>query len=160
MVIVRAGVLVGALLLVMVPVLVSSSARSLLVYSSEQAQAWCIPVKSHDSMQLQFTHSMFGGFVREEWQVTPNNQLQRNRFVTENAAAAEYYATDGTSYLADDGYVVPGPPLQQSELVIRVNNRGNHVLTVGTHTVYLAEELTESTQVRIEVVARSCDNGN
>lgn len=157
---VRAGVILGMLFLVMVPALLATPSRSLQVHTSTGALVWCSPVGQNDTVQLQFTHSMFGGYVRENWKVTPGNQLQRSRFVTENAAAAEYYATDGTSYQADDGFVVPGDPLQQPELVVRVNNRGNHVLTVGENNVHLAEVLPYSTQVRIAVVAEDCDGKN
>jgi hypothetical protein len=103
---------------------------------------------------------MFGGYVREQWRVTPGNELQRVRFVTENAAAAEYYATDGTSYHADDGYVVPGEPLQQPVLVVRVNQRGNHYLSVGGTSVHLAGLVSQSTQVRIALYPQSCDEAD
>lgn len=157
---VRAGVVLAIVLLVMVPALLASTSRSLQVHSSTGEFVWCVPVEPNDAVQLEFTHSMFGGYVREQWRATPNNQLQRTRFVTENAAAAEYYATDGTSFQADDGFVVPGDPLLESELIVRVNSRGNHVLTVGGQSVQLAEELPQSTQVRITVVAESCTAEN
>lgn len=152
----RAALFVGALLLIMVPFLIAPTARSLQVQTETGTIVWCATISRSDIVQLQFTHSMFGGFVREQWLVTPSNDLERVRFVTENAAAAEYYATDGTSYLADDGYVVPGEPLQQQQLIVRVNTRGNHVLTVGEHRVQLAEELKESTQVRISIEPQPC----
>lgn len=157
---VRAGGVLGVLLLVMVPALLAPSPRSLQVHTSTGIHVWCTPVASNDLVQLQFTHSMYGGYVREHWKITPTNQLQRVRFVTGNAAAAEYYATDGTSYQADDGFVVPGDPIQEPELIVRVNSRGNHVLSVDGETVHLANELTESTQVRIAVVAEVCDDEN
>lgn len=116
-----------------------------------------MPTKIDDVVQLQFTHSMYGGYVRESWRVTPARQLDRVRFVTENAAAAEYYATDGSSFRAEDGFVVPGEPLLQSELIVRVNSRGNHWLTVDDESIHLAEELQASTQVRISVESGSCD---
>lgn len=153
---VRGVVLVGAMLLVMVPALVANARQSLQVHTSTGALVWCARVKQRDIVQLQFTHSMYGGYVREHWQVTPDNRLERVRFVAENAAAAEYYATDGSSYLAEDGYVVPTDPLVQPELVVRVNPRGNHVLTVADQSVNLAEELVTSTQVRITAESESC----
>lgn len=157
---VRAGALLAIVLVVMVPALLASTSRSVQVHSSTGELVWCAPVESGDVVQLQFTHSMFGGYVREHWKITPRNQLQRIRFVTENAAAAEYYATDGTSYQADDGFVVPGDPLLESDLIVRVNSRGNHVLTVDDWSVHLAEELPQSTQVRISIEAESCTNEN
>lgn len=144
------------ILLLMVPVLTRSPQQYVQVRAENGDLIACIPVSTGDVVQLQFTHSMYGGYVREQWRVTPENQLNRVRFVTENAAAAEYYATDGRSYEADDGFVVPGEPLQQPELVIRVNNRGNHVLTVNGETRHLAEITQGSTQVRISVESGTC----
>lgn len=157
MVIVRAGVLVAALLLIMVPALISSAPQSLQVHTNIGELVWCVPVREHDTVQLQFTHSMYGGYVRERWTIAPDNTLLRVRFVTENAAAAEYYATNGTTYRADDGYVVPVEPLWRSELVVRVNSRGNHVLSVDDQTVHLTDLLPQSTQVRITVEPETCD---
>lgn len=152
----RGMILIGAMLLVMVPALVSSSAQSLRVYSNTSSLVWCTSINPGDIVQLQFTHSMYGGYVREHWRVSAGNQLDRVRFVTQNAAAAEYYATDGTSYQDDDGFVVPTNPLTQPELVVRVNSRGNHVLSANEESVNLAEVLLTSTQVRIAVEPGSC----
>lgn len=152
----RIAVLLGALLLLMVPMLMTSPQKSIHVRNESGASVWCGPAKTYDVVELQFTHSMFGGYVKERWLITPDNRLDRDRFVTENAAAAEYYATDGSSYRADDGFVVPGEPLQQSELVIRVDSRGNHYLRVDNHTIHLAGIVHESTQVRISVESGNC----
>lgn len=155
-VIARGAMLVGVMVLVMVPGLVSTAGQSIQVQTSNGEIVWCTSAHKSGMVQLQFTHSMYGGHVREQWQVTPDNQLERIRFVTENAAAAEYYATDGSSYLAEDGYVVPTDALVQPELVVRVNSRGNHVLTVDDQSVNLAELLFSSTQVRITAKPESC----
>ena len=152
----RGVMLVGVMTLLMMPALISSTGRSLQVRTSTGEVVWCTSVDRGDIVQLQFTHSMYGGYVREQWQVTSGNQLERVHFVTENAAAAEYYATDGSSYLAEEGYVVPTQFLVRQELVIRVNSRGNHVLTIDDRSVNLAELLITSTQVRISVEPESC----
>lgn len=152
----RIALLMGAILLLMVPLLTASPTRSLQVHTDTGTLAWCAPLGRSDTLQVQFTHSMFGGYVREQWYITPDDRFERTRFVTENAAAAEYYATDGTSYQADDGFVVPGDPLHQAELVVRVNSRGNHIISIGGNTVRLADRLEQSTQVRISVATESC----
>ena len=153
----RIGTLLVIVVLVMMPVMFSANARSMVVETADGDQVWCVPVDSGDTVQLQFTHSMFGGYVRENWLVTADSSLERHLFVTENAAAAEYYATDGSSFQSDDGFVVPGPPLVQRELIVRVNDRGNHVLSVNDDSMPLAKEIRESTQVRIFVTRQSCD---
>lgn len=152
----RTGVLLAMVLVVMLPMLLVPTPRSVQIHSAAGERIWCSPVNAGDTLQLQFTHSMFGGFVREDWQVTPANQLQRDRFVTQNAAAAEYYATDGTSYQAEDGFVVPGDPMVESELIVRVNTRGNHIVSVNSSTIQLGQVLPRSTQVRISIESQSC----
>lgn len=155
-VMVRAALLVGAIILVMTPAMLAPTSESLQVRTSAGVVVWCTPVNQGDTVQLQFTHSMYGGYVREQWLVTSNLQLERIWFVTENAAAAEYYATDGSSYKAEDGYVVPIGLLVEPELVVRVNSRGNHILTVDDQSVNLAELIAISAQVRITVERESC----
>lgn len=157
---VRVGLILGAMLVLMVPFLLASPARSVQVHTDDGRPVWCGEVASGDVVQLQFTHSMFAGYVRERWQVTPDGQFRRDRFVTENAAAAEYYATDGSSYRADDGFVVPGDVLVQPELVIRVDQRGNHYLTVNDETIHLAGLLPQSTRVWIMILPESCGDAN
>lgn len=153
----RAALLIGVLLFVMAPALLSTPSRSVMVHTDSGALVWCTGIATDDLMQLQFTHSMFGGYVREQWRITPDNRFERVRMVTENAASAEYYATDGSSYRADDGYVVPGEPLVRTTLVVRVNQRGNHVVTVGDQQANLADLLPQSTQVHISVAPRDCE---
>lgn len=154
---IRVGVFLALVLVVMLPVLLLPTPRSVQIHTPTGDVIWCSPVKVGDTLQLQFTHSMFGGFVREDWLVTQSNQLERSRFVTQNAAAAEYYATDGTSYQDDDGFVVPGEPLVESGLTVRANSRGDHVITVNQNYIHLIEVLPESTQVRISVEPQACD---
>lgn len=156
----RAGAILAMLLVIMIPTLTTTGSSSLQVRTANGEERWCVDANAGTEVQVQFTHSMYGGFVREAWRITPDYQLERVRFVTENAAAAEYYAADGSSYKSDDGYVVPGSPLQESELVIRVNNRGNHQLKVGDVHIDMAGGLQESTQVRITVQRGTCSGEN
>ncbi len=100
---------------------------------------------------LTFTHSMYGGDVREIYQVDRDGTLVRQRVVADRAAAAEYYAWDGSVVAMDDGYEVIGPPFETDELVIRVDARGGHRLTVGDRTWRLADAVAAPTQVRISV---------
>lgn len=152
--------LILALFLAMAPAILGSPAVSLQVRAESGAVIWCASIRKNATMDLQFTHSMYGGYVRETWRITPDSQLMRTRFVTENAAAAEYYATDGTSYRDSEGFVVPGELPKQSKLVVRVNDRGNHVLRVGGQTVHLAGEVSQSTQVHISVISQPCQREN
>lgn len=152
----KLALLLGGLMLVMLPVAMSAPQLWVQARTESGDVVVCLAANRSDTVQVQFTHSMYGGYVREIWRITPGGALERERFVTENAAAAEYYATDGTSYRADDGYVVSTDSLMQPELVIRVNERGNHILTVGDHSVNLADAVDRSAQVRISVSTESC----
>lgn len=152
----RAGAILATLLVIMIPALVTTGSSSLHVRTADGEGLWCVDANTGTEVQLQFTHSMYGGFVRETWRITPDSQLERLSFVTQNAAAAEYYAADGSSYRSDNVYVVPGSSLQRAELVIRVNDRGNHQLTVGGVQIDMAGELQQSTQVRITAQPGTC----
>lgn len=150
--------LIGVLVAAMVAPMLTAGQVGVTITTGTGDVVRCIPVFVGDEITLQFTHSMFGGYVRETWRVTPEHQLERVRFVTENAAAAEYYATEVTSFRVRDGWEVPLEALSQPELVVRVNQRGRHQLDINGTTVPLAELLPESTQVRITVTS-SCQPG-
>jgi hypothetical protein len=105
---------------------------------------------------LTFTHSMYGGDVSETYAATLDGTLARRRIVTGNAAAAEYYATDGRVARADAGYEVIAPPFATRELVIRVDARGDHRLSIGGETTMLAALLDAPTQVRIALAEGGC----
>lgn len=109
-------------------------------------------------VELTFTHSMYGGFVRETYRVAPDARLARERIVAERAAAAEYYATDGRTQRVDDGHEVIVPPYSTGSLVIRVDARGDHWLTVAATDYHLAGMLDDPTQVRL-VVERASSPG-
>jgi hypothetical protein len=109
---------------------------------------------------------MFGGFVREHYRLRADGEMERQRMVTENAAAAEYYATDGQIQPGDEGYEVLAPPFQADRLVIRVDARGQHRLTIGSVTYPLYDLLGASTGVLLEgkrsplyTVPRICRTG-
>lgn len=126
--------------------------------SEDGRVASCIRVSAGDEFTLEFTHSMFGGYVRETWRVTPNGELERIRFVTENPAAAEYYATEVTSTEVADGWEVPLEPFTQQSLVVRVNQRGKHQLHLQGTTAPLHLLIPGSNQVHIKVTESSCQS--
>jgi hypothetical protein len=111
----------------------------------------CGRVSGATPITLTFTHSMFGGYVDEHYRLRDGETLERVRIVTERAAAAEYYATDGMVRRVDDGYEVIAPPYSTDRLVIRVDARGDHRLTIGETRWPLYRHLGASTQVTLEV---------
>lgn len=122
---------------------------SLLRVETEMGElTLCTPVDAGSPVTLAFTHSMFGGFVRETYTIE-GDRLVRQQIVTENAAAAEYYATDGRIQRVPEGYEVLAGPFSTDELVVRVDAIGNHRLTAGETSWQLFEIFREPAQVRI-----------
>lgn len=141
--------------LVSLPGIALQPVFALEVVTGEGAVVACVPAPAGTPVTLSFTHSMFGGFVRESYVVTPDGALQRQRVVTEHASAAEYYATDGRIQKTPQGFEVLAGPFITGDLVVRVDQRGNHRLTVGTSRYHLARMLPGSTQVHIGTI-RGC----
>lgn len=152
-----AGVIIAVVLLAL-PGVLSQPALAVTLVTGEGDQLTCTRVAPGARVELQFTHSMYGGYVREVYRVDPAGTLSRQRIVTEHAAAAEYYATDGRTRRQDDGWEVLAPPFATRELVIRVDDRGDHRITIDGTTYHLAAMLTQPTQVRIGTThaSRSC----
>lgn len=121
----------------------------LRVTTGEDTHLSCVTLSPGDTVTLSFTHSMYGGFVRETYALDDDGRLDRQRIVTEHAASAEYYATDGRVRQAPDGYEVIAGPFATDELVIRVDGIGNHRLRVSELDWPLFEILGEPAQVRI-----------
>lgn len=137
------------------------------VTTGDGARLGCVRVDGETPITLRFTHSMFGGAVSETYRVRDDGLLERRRMVTENAAAAEYYATDGAIRAVPDGYEVIAPPFATDRLAIRVDARGNHHLTIGTAEWPLYEQLRTSVRVTLDAhrtarsaVPQSCGNAN
>lgn len=110
----------------------------------------CGRASSATPITLTFTHSMFGGAVSEHYRLRDGETLERIRIVTERAAAAEYYALDGQVRRVDDGYEVVAPPYATGQLVVRIDSRGDHRLTIGETTWPLYRQLGASSQVTLE----------
>ena len=110
----------------------------------------CRRVAPGDTVTLVFTHSMYGGEVRETWRVE-GDRLARVAIETDNAAAAEYYATDGDVERTGDGFEVIAPPLATDTLPIRIDQIGDHRLRFGDDSVSLADRVDESAGATISI---------
>lgn len=119
------------------------------VETGEGEEVICSRVSPGTPVSLTFTHSMYGGFVTEMYEVDDASTLVRRRFVTENAAAAEYYGTDGRVQKTEDGYEVIAGPFSTNDLVVRVTTRGDHHLTIGSETWHLPAMFGEPVQLHI-----------
>ncbi len=77
-----------------------------------------------------------------------------DQILTDNAAAAEYYAWDGQVRPSGDRFEVIVPDQEFSSLSIRVGQIGDHRLTINGATVDLAAMVAESEGVRLSLVTR------
>lgn len=118
--------------------------QSVAVKTSDGNALVCRLVNRGTAVTLVFTHSMYGGEVRETWRAD-GNMLVRDRIVAERAAAAEYYATDGRTQRVDGGYEVIVAPLQASELPFRIDQIGNHRLRIDDEEIALTSEVSGPT---------------
>lgn len=105
----------------------------------------CEPIGSTRLITLAFTHSMYGGEVRETWQID-GETLIRRQIEADLAAAAEYYATDGRVERIETGFVVLASPITVESLTVRVDHIGNHRLRVsdGSTEIALASRIDET----------------
>jgi hypothetical protein len=150
----RAPILVGVLVILMAVMFMMALVRPVLllmiVVTAGGERVLCTRVETTTPITLSFTHSMFGGFVDEHYVLGQDGTLVRQAIVTGNAAAAEYYATDGRTREVANGYEIIASPFATDGLTLRVDARGDHRLIVGTTVFPLYEQLGQSTQVRLE----------
>lgn len=80
---------------------------------------------------LVFTNSMYGGDVRETYQVTWQGALRRVAMHTAHPAAADYYAFTADVIRDGDLYRIDVPPAEFSEIAVRVDRVGAPRLIVA-----------------------------
>jgi hypothetical protein len=93
---------------------------------------------------------MFGGEVRESY-VVAGDELRRVAFVTENAAAAEYYAWTARIARTEAGYEVIVPQVSFESIPVLVDEIGAYRLEVGEETIDLSGMVGTPESVVIEV---------
>ena len=130
--------------------ILAAPAESLSVTSERGSIEICVPVSDKDRVDLIFTNSMFGGDVREIYEVSEGD-LVRTRFLTENAAAAEYYAWTGGIEAGDDGFEVLLADERFESIPVLVDVVGEYRLIVDERAIDLSALVSEPTSVRIEV---------
>ena len=146
-----------AILLVAVVVLLGSAMAPVsLVYieGPDGASLVCGRVSNSTTIALTFTHSMYGGDVTEFYLVADGDGLIRTMILTDNAAAAEYYAWDGAVREVDDRFEVIVPDQLFGPLAVRVDAIGNHRLGIDGKLFSLAEIVDGSARVWLRIVTR------
>jgi hypothetical protein len=122
----------------------------LLVTSASGAIDICLPLGTSEPVILTFTNSMYGGEVREQFEIA-NGHLVRTRFVTENAASAEYYAWNAAIEVMDDGYEVKVPPESFAFVPVLVDTIGDYRLVAGDEEILLSDMVTEPDSTKISI---------
>jgi hypothetical protein len=145
----RGAIAIAALMAATIAgLLLSTPAQAVRLVLEDGTVIACAPARPGTLVTVKYTHSMYGGFVMETWAVA-DEMLDRQRILTENAAAAEYYAWDGRVERVGNAFEVVTDPLQVEELVIRVDQIGQHEVDIGGWVAPLYLTLPEPTQVRI-----------
>jgi hypothetical protein len=104
-----------------------------------------------DGVTLVYTHSMYGGDVRERF-VPDGRSLRRVEMTTANPAAAEYYATTVSVTEVDGRYRVDAPPATYDQIVVRVDDVGRHRLVIGDEMFDLLALTGQAHRVRLDVM--------
>ena len=111
----------------------------------------CEPLPPGRRVALVFTHSMYGGDVREVYEVGGDGRLRRIETTTANAAAAEYYAYDGAVTRVGDRFRVDAPAAIFEEIVVRVDRVGAHRLTWDDGALDLLAAAGDRVPVKLSV---------
>ena len=108
----------------------------------------CRPLAPGSRLTLAFTHSMYGGEVREDY-VTADGRLRRVAMTTANAAAAEYYAHTADVIREGERFRVDVPGQDFTELVVRVDRIGAPRLLLDDRTIDLLAAAGDGHRVRL-----------
>jgi hypothetical protein len=111
----------------------------------------CEPLASGERFGLAYTHSMYGGEVREEYVATGDGRLRRLAMTTANAAAAEYYAHTADVVRDGERFRVDLPAAEFAALVVRVDRIGAPRLVHGDGGVDLVAIAGDDARVRLEL---------
>jgi hypothetical protein len=98
---------------------------SVLVYDETGDRiVLCRAVEHDDEFVLAFTNSMYGGDVRETYEVTRHGMLRRVAMHTAHPAAADYYAFTADVIPEGDLYRIDLPEAEFPEIAVRIDRVG------------------------------------
>ena len=142
------------LLLALAPLPASSGLAFVATDLTADRPVLCRPVRAGDRIVLAFTHSMYGGDVREAYVAMGDGRLRRVAVTTANAAAAEYYADTAGVTREGDRFRLEVPDVSFARIVVRADRIGDHRLAVGAETVNLAASTGNTRQVQLALKER------
>ena len=146
------GIIVA--LLALMPFLATPSLALVATDGDDGRVILCRPVREGDRVVLSYTHSMYGGDVREEYAATGDGRLRRLSMTTANAAAADYYAYTEPVVRDGERFRVVVPPASFRELMVRVDRVGKPRLTVVAETFSLFAAIGDDHCLRLAIERR------
>ncbi len=146
------ALLAGALLLLGTSILAVSVQTDSLLLAHGEGEVLGL-ITGVDRFTLRFTHSMYGGFVEEDYSVGRDGELIRTAARTERVGAAEYYARAGNYRRADGYWVIDVPPMRLPGFTLHVSGIGSPVLLLNGRT-YRLESLLPNGDLEVRVDRR------
>ena len=96
----------------------------LVIDGTNDRLLYCRALPPVERVVLAYTNSMYGGDVRETYQVTWHGTLRRVAMHTAHPASADYYAFTADVIRDGDLYRIDVPPAEFSEIAVRVDRVG------------------------------------
>ncbi len=150
----RTTIAIGLVAIVVMAGLAMTPVTAVTVTAEDGQAIVCMRVDRESTIALTFTHSMYGGDVTETYRLTDSATLLRTSILTGNAAAAEYYAWNGAVRVHGERFEVVVPDQEFTALPVRVDQIGQHRLTVDETSGDLAAMVDGSEGVRLSLVTR------
>jgi len=147
---IRNEAVTGAVLLLAASLLVMPTTALAVTDRTEGGLVLCLVPRRHEAFTLSFTHSMFGGDVRETYSITSDARLQRQEITTANLAAAEYYAYTAGVSRAGARYRLDLPVAMFDRLNVLVDAAGQHRLSSGSKSFDLLVATGNGHQVELQ----------
>jgi hypothetical protein len=106
-------------------VLLGAPGPSLVVFDETGNQiVLCRQLEPSEEFILAYTHSMYGGDVRETFRVTAAGTLRRIAMRTAHPAAADYYAYTADVVREGDLYRIDVPAADFAAIAVRIDEVG------------------------------------
>lgn len=150
----RVQVAIGVVAIVVLDGLLMTPVTLVAVTGEADHTMVCERVARDSTIALTFTHSMYGGDVTETYRPTGSATLLRTSILTDNAAAAEYYAWDGAVARTGERFEVMVSDQEFDAIPVRVDQIGKHRVTIDGDMFDLAAMVDGSAGVRLALVTR------
>lgn len=121
----------------------------LVVDETSDRLLYCRALQPGERVVLAYTNSMYGGDVRETYQVTWRGTLRRVAMHTAHPAAADYYAFTADVIRDGELYRVDVPSAEFSAIAVRVDQVGAPRLIVADAEIDLLSAAGNQHRIRL-----------